>query len=236
MKIRNTAAIVAAIAMVATVQTSQATLATSDTLADLIAHNGSIGIGDKVFSGFSALGTFDISVAPTLTVTASIGAGGVYYLEFGGAILVNNLLGTTPDLGDLLLGYTVTATGKIWMIDQAYTPNGLPGSGQILIGETVQNPGGVTVGQSELSLNPTDLSDPLPEAGDNLIFNPEHQLKVVKDILIVAKAGEVVGLSHVYQSFHQVAVPEPTTVIAGALLLLPFGVSTLRIMRKNRLP
>jgi len=29
-------------------------------------------------------------------------------------------------------------------------------------------------------------------------------------------------------------VPEPSTVIAGALLLLPFGVSTLRILRKNK--
>jgi len=32
-----------------------------------------------------------------------------------------------------------------------------------------------------------------------------------------------------------VAVPEPTTVIAGALLLLPFGASTLRVLRKNRM-
>jgi len=29
-------------------------------------------------------------------------------------------------------------------------------------------------------------------------------------------------------------VPEPTTMIAGALLLLPFGASTIRILRKNR--
>ena len=29
-------------------------------------------------------------------------------------------------------------------------------------------------------------------------------------------------------------VPEPTTMIAGALLLLPFGASTFRILRKNR--
>jgi hypothetical protein len=29
-------------------------------------------------------------------------------------------------------------------------------------------------------------------------------------------------------------VPEPTTMIAGALLLLPFGASTLRILRKTR--
>ena len=31
-----------------------------------------------------------------------------------------------------------------------------------------------------------------------------------------------------------VAVPEPATMIAGALLLLPFGASTVRILRKNR--
>lgn len=30
------------------------------------------------------------------------------------------------------------------------------------------------------------------------------------------------------------AVPEPSTVIAGALLLLPFGASAVRILRKNR--
>lgn len=29
-------------------------------------------------------------------------------------------------------------------------------------------------------------------------------------------------------------VPEPTTMIAGALLLLPFGASTVRVLRKNR--
>ena len=35
-------------------------------------------------------------------------------------------------------------------------------------------------------------------------------------------------------SFDVTVVPEPTTCIAGALLLLPFGVSTLRGLRKNR--
>jgi hypothetical protein len=29
-------------------------------------------------------------------------------------------------------------------------------------------------------------------------------------------------------------IPEPGTMIAGALLLLPFGASTLRFVRKNR--
>ncbi len=31
------------------------------------------------------------------------------------------------------------------------------------------------------------------------------------------------------------SVPEPSTVIAGALVLLPFGVSTLRILRKSKM-
>jgi hypothetical protein len=39
-----------------------------------------------------------------------------------------------------------------------------------------------------------------------------------------------IGLDNVVVS----AVPEPTTMIAGALLLLPFGASTLRLLRKTR--
>lgn len=38
----------------------------------------------------------------------------------------------------------------------------------------------------------------------------------------------------VLTEFQVSAVPEPTTIIAGALLLLPFGASTIRFLRKNR--
>ena len=77
------------------------------------------------------------------------------------------------------------------------------------------------------------MIDPKAEAGDNLNFAGESQLAVIKDILIFADAGQSVGLSDVKQSFHQAAVPEPTTIIAGALLLLPFGAGMLRILRKT---
>ncbi len=30
------------------------------------------------------------------------------------------------------------------------------------------------------------------------------------------------------------SVPEPSTIVAGALLLLPFGISTVRILRKSK--
>ena len=45
------------------------------------------------------------------------------------------------------------------------------------------------------------------------------------------------GVSITYQitpQVHNVVVPEPTTMLAGALLLLPFGASTLRILRRDR--
>lgn len=48
---------------------------------------------------------------------------------------------------------------------------------------------------------------------------------------------DVKGVSHVEffgSEGHTTSVPEPSTIVAGALLLLPFGVSTVRILRKNR--
>jgi len=36
-----------------------------------------------------------------------------------------------------------------------------------------------------------------------------------------------------YTTFNATAVPEPTTIIAGALLLLPFGASAMRILRRK---
>jgi hypothetical protein len=39
---------------------------------------------------------------------------------------------------------------------------------------------------------------------------------------------------NIMAQFVVTAVPEPTTGLAGALLLLPFGASTLRILRRNR--
>jgi hypothetical protein len=196
-------------------------ISTYGTLADLVANNGTLTIGDKTFSNFgwqaSLADASELNVdAAGLTVSAFIGSGGVYYLDFAGGLVVNNLHGSSDLLGDLKLSYTVTAnSGSINMIDQLYTPNATPASGQIIIGETAKNNQGIIVGNSTLTLNPTDLSDPQAEAGDNLNFTGEPQLFVVKDILIAAAAGNLVGLSDVQQSFHQ--VPEPSAMLIGSL-------------------
>jgi len=63
------------------------------------------------------------------------------------------------------------------------------------------------------------------------------------DILIVhtlatsyfINSGAVIdGISANVDIYSASAVPEPTTMIAGAMLLLPFGASTLRVIRKRR--
>lgn len=52
---------------------------------------------------------------------------------------------------------------------------------------------------------------------------------------ISASAGDVLLMNGLtLNQIPRSSVPEPSTVVAGALLLLPFGVSTLRILRKAR--
>jgi hypothetical protein len=223
--------IFAVTAMAAMMQTAQATV----TLADLAAGE-TISIGDKTFSGFSytanGLTSFDASQIDVNVYQN----GGVDYLTWSGSIA---LASSGTAVGDLKLNYIVSASaGVINMIDQAYTGSTVHG-GLLTVDETVATGsfGGTIVGSSHLELG--DLSDPPAEANDLLnIVPPQLLLYVTKDITLSTIAprppGALVTISQVTQSFHQIAVPEPTTIIAGALLLLPFGASTLRILRKNR--
>jgi hypothetical protein len=60
----------------------------------------------------------------------------------------------------------------------------------------------------------------------------DYVLSFRNDLYTSASIGYYVTLDNV--GLNVSAVPEPTTMIAGALLLLPFGVSTLRALRKHR--
>ena len=230
--------IFAATTMVAMIQTAQASF--TDSLSDLANNHGSLTIGDKIFSGFSFqavnLSGFDAS---HITVTASIGTGGVDYLTFGGNML---LAGTSFATADLLLGYSVTAThGAISMIDQLYT--GGAQDGAILINETATSAGAPTA-HSQLSVN--DVSDPniYPDGPFDTgeldllgVTPPQTTIDVTKDIAfsILDATGENVDISSVslvQQSFHQVPVPEPTTT---GCFLLGLGVfACARRFTKNR--
>jgi hypothetical protein len=156
---------------------------TSSSLAALVGGGGSIGIGDKVFSGFSYNASGLTSFNPAaITVEASI-LGDVYYLSWYGNITAQGLGSFSSDLS---LGYTVTANpGRITMIDQFYAGSAeiLQGTGlpSITIDEVVTDNSSVVVANSHLQLN--DLGDPFAEAGDDLIVNPsQNVLHVIKDI------------------------------------------------------
>jgi hypothetical protein len=233
MKRRTITAVLATISIMAMMQTAKASLLT---LGDLLS-GGTISTPDneKTFSNFGLVSANPslYSQAAALNVSAYM-IGDVGYLEWSGPIDLDNTSGSSVIHGDIKLSYTVTVNGPklIDAIDQNYTGNALPGWGNIAIGETVSKPNLQIVGQSYLTLKPNDPSDPLAEDGDVLNFAPVSQLLVVKDIYLTANAGFDVPLSDIRQSFHE--VPEPTTMIAGALLLLPFGASTIRIVRRNR--
>jgi hypothetical protein len=66
-----------------------------------------------------------------------------------------------------------------------------------------------------------------PQGGAQFFYVGEEQGSVTFN----SPWGTAQGLSGYLET--SVAVPEPTTVIAGVLLLLPFGASMFRILRRN---
>ena len=246
MKLRNTVLIGAAVAMAEMLQTAQANLVSlgtgagnSVTLADLeatgpLGQTYGLSIGDKVFSDFSSSA---VNLIPGDGVPANIyvsvsQVGTSYFLKWTGDIA--GVLGGAP-AGDLTLGYTVTATdGEIYAIDQSYVGTSGANPGTILsVNESAALPGTTTVVASS-DLNATITSTSFTAVG--AILNPVQPiLDITKDIHLYAGTdpANFLDISVIEQSFEQ--VPEPTTMLAGALLLLPFGASTLRILRRNRM-
>jgi hypothetical protein len=189
-----------------------------DTLAHLTADpNNSISIGDKTFNNFTSQPTNLTSFDPTqIIVTASI-TGGVYYLTYTGSISLFNAT-TTPAVGDLLLGYRVTASaGVITSIDQDYVGGVGSGIGSLSVDETVKDINGNVVGNSHLDTG--DISDPAFEIGSDqpIISPPQSVLDVTKDIGLGAFAVGLtpgfVTISKVEQSFHQ-TVPDGGSAVA----------------------
>ncbi len=194
---------------------------TSGTLAELAA-GGTIGIGDKTFTGFSYQASGLTAFDPTaITVTASE-SGGVDFLTWSGSM---SLISSGLASGDLVLNYIVTANpGSISMIDQRYIGGATNGS--LLINETATSAGAPTA-HSQLSAGfVNDPSDPnnYPngpiDIGENDLLSivpAQTTLYVTKDIsfAVVSANGGVVTITQVEQSFHQ--VPEPGTMLIGSL-------------------
>ena len=132
--------------------------------------------------------------------------------------------------GDLTFIYKVTETGNADIA--ALALNGFSSLTQ------------VTVNNLFLTGGAAALQASLTAAGTlNFTFSGITGNGKFSDELIVYTSSTVWGqntanvIDNVTAGAHDLApvapVPEPTTVVAGALLLLPFGASTLRILRKR---
>lgn len=80
--------------------------------------------------------------------------------------------------------------------------------------------------------HPVTLNFNLGDATTLAAYNTATAM--LADITSYADLEGLVGSTADNTQGFVVAVPEPATMIAGALLLLPFGASTLRILRRNR--
>jgi len=74
----------------------------------------------------------------------------------------------------------------------------------------------------------TFWADYAPPDTDNVVYIQE-----TGGLYTIYTAVNDSGGANTYYIDSVVVVPEPTTIVAGALLLLPFGASTLRILRKQ---
>ena len=180
----------------------------SGTLANLVANNGTLTIGDKTFTNFTFEVTGLNSFNPTNIIVTATESNGVDYLTWSGNISLASGGFVTASLS---LNYTVTAnSGSISMIDQRYT--GSVTNGSVLINETATSAGAPIV-HSQLSVN--DVSDPNTypsgpfDVGENDLLSvtpPQTTLYVNKGISLVVIGGSIT-ITQVEQSFHQVIPP-----------------------------
>jgi hypothetical protein len=120
----------------------------------------------------------------------------------------------------------------LWMTDDSgFTTPIVADGGSTLNGSSLVHVGDLTSGSITLSALDA-LIDPISGQayGDETVAWAGVEIGDWDNgVLIIPASANIDSLT-----VPDVAVPEPTTMIAGALLLLPFGASTLRILRKNR--
>jgi hypothetical protein len=154
-----------------------------------------------------------------------------------------NPFDTTHLIGDLTFYYQVAMSSSASAASERFTASGFAG-----MSLDVQTFNGTPWGNGSLAggVAPTDATrSGNPDGGNVVGFDYSGNNEVAAgnntEILVVntawttyeTQAGSVID-GHSANVSILAPVPEPTTMVAGALLLLPFGASTLRILRRKQ--
>jgi len=197
-------------------------------LSTLTPAGGTITAGDKTFTNFTYNFTNDMPPATAVNVIPITDDAGNFGIRFQGAFVD---VPSSPGGSDALITYTVTA-GANRLISDAHiegNPNLLGTQGSISVTETFLPLG--ANGQFTMQIY-DDESIATPQLVDSVIFTtPVKSLNVQKDILANARAQggvQTATLSFVDQTFSQIQVPEPATIMLSLIGCLGFSVKRRR--------
>jgi hypothetical protein len=176
----------------------------------------------------SGIETFCIDTShyfnPGTTYNATIGsttyAGSGNQISAGTAFLYSQFAAGT------LAGYNYTLTGNarntsagllentLWALEGEISSTGIFVTGNQFYNDLISKYGTIAAAEADAGVNNYGVG-----------------------VLELTTASGAIAQSQLIETLppgnHTSSVPEPSTVVAGALLLLPFGVSTLRILRKK---
>jgi hypothetical protein len=175
---------------------------------------GSVSVGQAYFQ------TFCIEYNEEFSPGASYSVG----------VSQNAMYGSQPPNGDPI------SIGTAWLYSQ-FAAGTLSGYNYTYGGSRTSTAGALQQAIWWLEAESNGVRDSFINTAEDALYGAHG---AAQDLLIVGNSNgkygvDALNLGAPGQVQDQlVIVPEPTTMIAGALLLLPFGASTLRILRKNR--
>jgi hypothetical protein len=195
--------------------------ATPQANADIIDFD--LGAGNSAISGFSGpYAQVEVnltsSTTATITFTSLTSGGNIYLMGDGGTVGVNVNAASWS-----VSGLSSSNGGTGFSASQIANAGAKNEDGFGSFNQTFDSFDGFTHSSDTVSFTLTDTSGTWSSASSVLTGAAAH-IFVTSSPANASNGALVTGFA---------AVPEPTTVVAGLLLLLPLGASTIRVMRRG---
>jgi hypothetical protein len=194
-----------------------------------------LGIGNSAISGYTGpYATVDVSLTDSthakITYSSLTANGNIYLMGDGGTVGVN-VNATSWTVGSL----ATANSGSGFSPSQLASGGSGNEDGFGSFNQTFNSFDGYTHSSDSVSFILIDTSGTWSSASDVLTANGSGY-EAAAHIFVTSSPADASGsaLTTGYAANGVVTVPEATTVIAGLLLVLPLGASTIRILRRNR--